>query len=178
MLDTAQVSILQKEHIYNIIANNGRAARRVIDNDGTIGETYQHPVLNLNDMYRWIYGATLLASFAGNLTTSDFANFWVVNDKVYTAPEIIMSAFKGSIPAGHAGHHVFQQYLEDASRSGIAKEAAGIPAKHSQIFDNLLSTKMTMAQMAQRRSQEITNAISGITYSMHLRVSINQLLGY
>ena len=84
----------------------------------------------------------------------------------------------GAVVSGHAGHHVFQQYLEDASRSGIAKEAAGIPAKHSQIFDNLLSTKMTMAQMAQRRSQEITNAISGITYSMHLRVSINQLLGY
>ena len=103
-------------------------------------------------MYRWMYGATLLASFAGNLTTSDFANFWIVNDKVYTAPSIIMSAFNGTIPAGHAGRHVFNKYLEDASRSGIAKDAAGIPAKHSQIFDNLLGTKLTMAQQGQQRS--------------------------
>lgn len=178
MLNTAQVKDDMQSHVYNLIANNGRAAKIVENNDGTIGETYQHPNINLNDMYRWIYAATLLASFAGNLTMSDFANFWVVNDKVYTAPEIIIAAFKGSIPAGHAGHHAFAKYLEDASKSGIAKSAASIPKKHSEIFDNLLSTSLSMEEQSRRRSQQIMDAMTGIPYSMHLRVSINALLGY
>lgn len=178
MLNTAQVNDSMQNHIYNLIANNGRAAKIVENNDGTIGEIYQHPKINLNDMYRWMYAATLLASFAGNLTMSDFANFWVVNDKVYTAPEIIIAAFKGSIPAGHAGHHVFTKYLEDASRSGIANSAASMPKKHSEIFDNLLATSLSMEEQSRRRSEQIMNAMTGIPYSMHLRVSINALLGY
>lgn len=179
MLNTARIQNIQQEHIYNLMANNGRAAKVILDNDGTIGETYQHPTVNLNGMYRWIYAATLLASFAGNLTMSDFANFWVVNDKVYTAPEIIAAAFSGRMPAGDKGRKVFLKYLDDASKSGIASFAANIPQQHSAIFDQLLATsRAPMVAQGEQRSQKILNTMQGIKYSMYLRVNINALLGY
>jgi len=40
MLNTAQVKDDMQSHVYNLIANNGRAAKIVENNDGTIGETY------------------------------------------------------------------------------------------------------------------------------------------
>lgn len=179
MLNTARISNKQQQHIYNLIANNGRAAKKVSENDGSIGELYYHKNIDLNNMYRWIYAATLLASFAGNLTMSDFAQFWIVNNKIYTAPEIIEAAFKGQIPAGDKGHKVFLRYIDDASKSGIAVLAADIPQKHSEIFDQLLATsKASMWVQGQQRSQKILNAMQTIKYSMHLRVNINALLNY
>lgn len=182
ILDTADIADSDLTHFYNLYANSGRAAKIVQNNDGTIGEIYQHPSWNLNQVYKWAYTSMILSSMMGNLTSSDFAYFLVINNQVYTMPKVLTAILNGSASFGKSNYpKSFANYLENPAQSDLAKFQPSIAQQHSQIFDELLSNNksQSMRALAQQRSNKVMRLMydtSMMKASLSLRIGLNELI--
>lgn len=182
ILDTADIADSDLTHFYNLYANSGRAAKIVQNNDGTIGEIYQHPSWDLNQVYKWAYTSMILSSMMGNLTSSDFAYFLVINNQVYTMPKVLTAILNGSASFGKSNYpKTFSNYLENPAQSDLAKFQPSIAQQHSRIFDELLSNKkkQSMHALAQERSNRIMRLMydtNMMKASLSLRIGLNELI--
>lgn len=182
ILDTADIADSDLTHFYNLYANSGRTAKIVQDNDGTIGETYQHPSWDLNQVYKWAYTSMILSSMIGNLTSSDFSYFLVINNQVYTMPKVLTAILNGNALFGKSNYpKSFTNYLENPEQSDLAKFQPSIAQQHSRIFDELLSNNksQSMRALAQERSDKIMRLMydtNMMKASLSLRIGLSELI--
>lgn len=163
---------------YNAYANHKRRTHTMPG-----GEPVYNEVTNINQMYRSFHTAALLTSLTGSLDTTDFAYYLVINDKLFTADEILLMAMGGKAQIG-AGHLInASKSKADSILGGNSAEATSLSRAqqhvanyHSKLFESLKDPDIAESIESQTRSNEIQKIINNLTLTLNLNIQLSDLI--
>lgn len=161
-----QNSAFDLNTFYNYYANNKRTTHRFGENN----ETVVNKVTHINQMYKAFYSAILLTAIAGSLTVDDFAYFLVINDKIFTAEEIIQKALTGD------ANIIGGKIEKDSGYSTLFTAQDAIRQHHEQLFNLLQKPNVNDRTQAKERSNRIIQKINKIKLTLNLKMQLNDLL--
>lgn len=158
------------ETFYNAYANANRK---------TINFETQSYVVNkvqgMTNMYRAFKTATLATALTGSMNTADFAYYLVINDRVYTAIDIIQAALYGnaSIVAATGLKTIssLEEFLNTNQNTTLESAQKYITEQHTALLMKNLTDKDDSIE-AENRSAEILNLINNIHLSLNLKLNL------
>ena len=158
---------------YNYYANHGRVTHRMgSDNSEVINK-----VTNMSQMYKAFHSAMLLTSMAGGIKADDFAYFLAINEKIYSADEIIKMALSGNATVTNG--IIKKLDVDDILKGGdttLSKAQPIIAAHHSNLFASLKDPDIPDSEESRRRSDAIIGAINNISLVLNLNIALKNLI--
>lgn len=158
---------------YNYYANHGRTTHRM----GADNSEVTNKVTNMNQMYKAFHSAMLLTAMAGGIKADDFAYFLAINDRIYSADEVIKMALSGD--ATIVGGMTKKLDIDDILKGGgttLSKAQPAIAAHHSNLFASLKDPDSPDSEESRRRSDAIIGAINNISLVLNLNIALKDLI--
>lgn len=164
------------ETFYNAYANHMRQTHTMPG-----GEPIMNKVININQMYKAFHMAALLTALTGSLNIEDFAYYLVINDKLFTATDILNMAMGGqvNISAGllsAKGKDNIDKILSGSQNTSLSRAQPSIVEAHNRLFQNLKDPDRSDSAESQQRSSEIIRLINGLTLTLNLNISLTNLI--